>query len=333
MHTTLVLSLICPCCNHPQLDTEVYAGNRNDIFEGRLICPCCRMWYRIEEGIVDLLPPSLRNRRVHEEFVVRHGLPVPAFEQQSNTDIRFVQIDFFKKCVDIYDRKVSDSTFYKALNKVTFFPWVRKNLRKTDNVINLGCGTGKQMLMLAQEGIPSLGIDISEEMLLCAYKKIKALGFGELVDFIIADALNPPLKNESFKACVLCSTLHHLPDPQGTLANIAKKLRVGGLVYISDPHKSPLRFIFDLMMRVWRLYDEEGNKNPLISRRQMAEWLSKAGLKGCIRISTYLPPHLMYLLSTQTNTVILKVSDYVFNQIPVIKNLGGVIITEAVKVG
>jgi len=113
--------------------------------------------------------------------------------------------------------------------------------------------------------------------------------------------------------------------------NISRKLTLEGLVYTSDPHKSPVRFIFDWMMKLWTLYKEEASENPLISRAQLLQWLERAGFKSSIYVSTYLPPHLLYLLSTKTNVMILRVSDFIFNLIPGVRDLGGVVIAQAVK--
>ena len=115
------------------------------------------------------------------------------------------------------------------------------------------------------------------------------------------------------------------------LSALAERMKPQGVMFTSDPNRSPLRFIFDFLMRIWKLYDEEAGHEPLIARAQLNQWLGAAGMNGRIWISTYLPPHALYLLSKKTNVVLLKVSDGFFNSLPVVRNWGGVIIAEGKK--
>lgn len=89
--------------------------------------------------------------------------------------------------------------------------------------------------------------------------------------------------------------------------------------------------IVDFLMKIWRLYDEKAAKEPLLSEQQLKKWFSNAGLDSKIEISTYIPPHIFYLLDARINIFLLRLSDRIFNKIPLVKNLGGVIIAEGIK--
>ena len=100
-----------------------------------------------------------------------------------------------------------------------------------------------------------------------------------------------------------------------------------------EPHKSPVRFIFDWMMRRWMLWKEEANEAPLFTASQFLSWLGAGGLDVRVSYSTYLPPHLFYLVKGGAGDRLLVATDAVFNAMPVLRRFGGVIIADAVKRG
>jgi hypothetical protein len=85
------------------------------------------------------------------------------------------------------------------------------------------------------------------------------------------------------------------------------------------------------MMRHWNLWKEEANDDPLFTRKKFQTWLSAGGLDARICYSTYLPPHLFYLIDRRKGEWLLGTTDVVFNSVPGLRRLGGVIIAEAVK--
>jgi SAM-dependent methyltransferase len=217
------------------------------------------------------------------------------------------------------------------LEDVYFRDWISLHLEGGGDVLDVGCGTGRHLVLMAQQGIRTVGVDISEEMLLAAREKIVHLGAHSQVELILADAEQLPLKNQVFDACVLSGTLHHLARPLLALQEAASKVRTGGAFYSFDPHDSPVRFVFNWMMKVWRLWEEEASDDPLFTEDQLRGLYRAAGIVAQTRISTYLPPHLFCLLGSKNNARLLRLSDNVFRSIPLIKKLGGVVIVEGVR--
>jgi SAM-dependent methyltransferase len=199
------------------------------------------------------------------------------------------------------------------LDETCFLKWLEKNIMPGFLVLEIGCGTGRQTLPTVLRRARVVGIDISEEMLLIARKKLYNSGCLESVDFILGDAEDIPLKNQIFDACEIIGTLHHLQRPDLVLQNALKKIIPRGAFFSYDPHGSPIRFIFDWLMRIWKLYDEENSGNPLFSERQLLEMLEKAGIKGSTKISTYLPPHVFQYIPPKFRAKLLEASDNFFN--------------------
>jgi hypothetical protein len=84
-------------------------------------------------------------------------------------------------------------------------------------------------------------------------------------------------------------------------------------------------------MRRWMLWKEEANDAPLFSASQFQSWLGAGGLDTQVRYSTYLPPHLFYLVKGRAGDQLLAATDALFNAVIGLRRLGGVIIAEAVK--
>ena len=336
MNRSTLPYLLCAECGAYDLHLETYSPPEGEqILEGRLICPKCSTWFRIENGIIDLLPMHLRQKnyerfmRKNERFAAKHNLSLPSYSAEfasNGTSEKTKPMGAFED-VDDYERRVVNNSYYKALDRVAFFDWMERNLTDQDFVLDIGCGTGRQCIPLAERNIRAIGVDIDEEMLCEAIKKIGSSPFISMADFIVGDGENPPVKQKSFTACVLYGVLHHLADKRKTVINAASKLLPGAAVYSLDPHRSSARFAFDLLMRLWQLYVEEADEDPLISENQLYEWMRNARVEGNVTLSTYIPPH-VFVLGFSANVMLLKFTDRLFRRIPWIRNIGGVIIFE-----
>ena len=325
--------IICPQCGSDKFAITVFKENHLEIEDGYITCEKCNSWHRIESGIVDLLPKSLKRLDLYKKFIDKYNMKL-SVEISLNKDDRQKnsQIDFFRKNLSDYENNVVNSRYYRALDIVTLSNWTKTYAKEGDIALDIGCGTGRQCLLLAQRKIKTIGIDISEEMLLEAKNKISRQNLNGYVDLLVADATNPPLRNNSFDLCILYGILHHLEDRNGTIIKVSQKLKKTGRFFSLDPNKSPMRFIFDFLMKYWKLYKGEADDLPLISKKELSQWLTDAGIKNKIAYSTYILPHFLYPLSVNINIKLLRFTDRIFNKVPLIRNFGGAIITEGIKV-
>jgi SAM-dependent methyltransferase len=96
--------------------------------------------------------------------------------------------------------------------------------------LDYGAGTGNVTMPLLGTGFRVLAADISEHCL--AVLRRKASGVGELQTVIIDKPIESMFKREQFDLLVGYSVLHHIPDYLGAVRELAKLVRVGGVLLI-----------------------------------------------------------------------------------------------------
>lgn len=103
-------------------------------------------------------------------------------------------------------------------------------------VADLGCGTGRYALQMGRLGADRVfGLDLSPEMLAVAARKARRGGIA--VAWQQADLNEPlPLEDASIDVALCALTLSSVADPVPPLRHIARVLRPGGALVLSDRH-------------------------------------------------------------------------------------------------
>jgi ubiquinone/menaquinone biosynthesis C-methylase UbiE len=105
--------------------------------------------------------------------------------------------------------------------------------RKVQRILDLCCGTGRNLIFLAKEGFEVCGIDLSLEGLRQTRRKVEAAGLG--AELKRGDMTEIPYPSSSFDAVICIYAIYHntLENMRGTLAEIHRVLRRGGLAYVT----------------------------------------------------------------------------------------------------
>ena len=110
-----------------------------------------------------------------------------------------------------------------------------ESLSKIDfsNVLELGCGTGKNTEWLITKANSLIGLDFSKKMLALALEKIKS----NKVKFIDAN-LNQkwPVDDNSFDLATINLTLEHIKKLDHIFRSLHKKLAAGGKCFVCELH-------------------------------------------------------------------------------------------------
>lgn len=141
------------------------------------------------------------------------------------------EIEYENKIAKNYNEWYHSTPIMKA-HVETFARFVRKNLKKGDKVLDLGCGPASlwpywQKII----GVEFIGVDVSPKMISVA-KKYFPRG-----KFQVADSEKLPFLNKEFDAVICSSVLHHLPKTDQTLKEIKRILKPYGKLIGREPQK------------------------------------------------------------------------------------------------
>lgn len=122
-------------------------------------------------------------------------------------------------------------------------PEVDRRLGGVDGlrVADLGCGTGRHSVRLAERGARVSAIDFSEAMLSQARGKVARAGLEAAVEFRRHDLAAPlPLESDSFDRVLCCLALEHVAELPPVFAEMGRICRPGGRIIVSEMHPAML---------------------------------------------------------------------------------------------
>lgn len=108
-----------------------------------------------------------------------------------------------------------------VLREVAAAPWL----------VEVGIGTGRIAVPLAERAIRVTGIDISTSMMGVLRGKRTD------IDLLLAEASHPPLREASFDGVLFVHILHLVPDAEATMRATLPLVRPGGVVVRGNEHR------------------------------------------------------------------------------------------------
>jgi SAM-dependent methyltransferase len=155
-------------------------------------------------------------------------------------------------------------------------------------ILEIGCGTGRLLLPLAETGHTLTGLDLSKVALDAAQAKIRAAGLTKRVSVRLADMRNFELRQRNFAlALIPLNTFMHchtLDDQLATLKTICRHLQPGGQLIIDLFHPDPTM----LAEADGRLYFEADMMDDLTGRLVQWYWRHDIDLAQQMRHLTYI---------------------------------------------
>jgi ubiquinone/menaquinone biosynthesis C-methylase UbiE len=124
------------------------------------------------------------------------------------------------------------------------------DLDTTKTVVDVGTGTAFVAAGLASRAERVLAFDLSPAMLEVAAGNLAALNIDN-VELREADVAGLPLDDNSVDAAVANMVLHHAEDPGGMIAEMARVVRPGGWVAITDEVEHPYEWMRTEHADVW----------------------------------------------------------------------------------
>ena len=117
--------------------------------------------------------------------------------------------------------------FLTEEERYSTYPWLYEaaefRRHQGDKVLEVGCGTGSDLLQFAKHGALATGIDLTTKHVELARRRV-----GDLAVVYEADARHLPFEDESFDYVYSHGVLHHSDEPEQIVREMFRVLRPGG---------------------------------------------------------------------------------------------------------
>ena len=162
---------------------------------------------------------------------------------------------------------------------------IEEILRVTDssiNILDIACGTGNflkaQQEAYTDKRIKWFGCDLSQEMLAIAHKKVSH------VEFIKANAVKLPYKNNSFNFITCNYAFHHFFDKYKSIQEIYRILKPNGAFLIKNMclEHMPLSWIYYYFPQTKRI-----DRRRFWSNQKLFSILEEIGFKVDIKVEVF----------------------------------------------
>jgi len=142
--------------------------------------------------------------------------------------------DPYKKIANTYDRYVEPSMAVIRQIGMKIYP-----PREGIHVLDVGCGTGTNLMLYHEAGCNVFGIDLSPTMVEVAQKKL-----GDRAEIRLGDASKMPYSDDSFDLVTGFLTLHEMPSQirPAVISEMVRVMKHGGRILLIDYHLGPIRF-------------------------------------------------------------------------------------------
>lgn len=153
--------------------------------------------------------------------------------------------------------------------------------------LDAGCGSCAHSVRLARRGFKVHAVDFSESALKMAQQFVRAKGVQDRITLGRESLLELSFPDESFDYVLCWGVLMHIPDVERAVAELARVLKPGGALVISEGNKSSLEAVtMRNLKRVLRRekakvkdtpagveYWKEKDGDALVTRQANVDWL------------------------------------------------------------
>jgi ubiquinone/menaquinone biosynthesis C-methylase UbiE len=142
--------------------------------------------------------------------------------------------DPYKKIAKTYDRYIEPSiAVLRQIGMKMYTP------KEGMHVLDVGCGTGTNLMLYHEAGCNVSGIDLSPTMVEVAQKKL-----GDRAEIRLGDASKMPYSDGSFDLVTGLFTLHEMPSQirPAVISEMVRVVKQGGRILLIDYNLGSIRF-------------------------------------------------------------------------------------------
>jgi 2-polyprenyl-3-methyl-5-hydroxy-6-metoxy-1,4-benzoquinol methylase/uncharacterized protein YbaR (Trm112 family) len=345
MLRSLLPKLLCPTCRRQEANVRAIVfeegATPGTLRQGVVVCQGCKAWYPLDDYVLDLEPQALQDAPDRASFRSRFQTEL----ENNGLSIRENDVgsgDFSaqrkqRQHFDAYAESESQSyrnyalqPFWRSVDELTFSRWAPK-IPANSHLLDIGCANGRSSLYWARRGVCVTGFDISKKLIREAVHIAQAEGLDRHATYFVGDGRHPPIRDECFDHALTYGVLHHLPEPGAVCHEIQRLLKKGGTHFGSENNQSFFRGIFDTLMKLNPLWNEEAGEQPLISKAMLSNWTNGLAVRIESRTIVYVPPHLCNWLGRRASYHLLRITDGVAAKLGPLGEQGGLLVFEIDK--
>jgi SAM-dependent methyltransferase len=133
-----------------------------------------------------------------------------------------------KKAADLAQEHWNETALFLTEDqRYSAYPWLYEmaefRYHAGERVLEIGCGTGCDLLQFAKHGAAAIGIDITQEHLRLARQRVE-----DRAEVKYGDAREIPVADSSIDYVYSHGVIHHSDDPKRIVSEIMRVLRPGG---------------------------------------------------------------------------------------------------------
>lgn len=203
------------------------------------VCPACAARYPIVEGIPDL--------RVSEGPFISNADDRAKAQVLADATRRGAG---FSELVHAYyamtpEVPPADALRFRAairagerLADALLLSWELPGGPERNGLLDVGCGTGPLLVAAAKRGAAAHGVDVALRWLVVARARLEEAGVS--CPLVCANAEALPWGDGSFGSVTFVSSLEHMPEQEGVLAEGVRVLTGGGTLHVYTPNRGSL---------------------------------------------------------------------------------------------
>jgi ubiquinone/menaquinone biosynthesis C-methylase UbiE len=142
--------------------------------------------------------------------------------------------------VSRYDAQETWDAIADSFDTTRRAPWKRclefiETMKKTDVIVDLGCGNGRHLFPSATQCSQAIGVDISKKLLYIVQRKIKEKNVDN-ISLSHADLVHLPFRDNSMDAALCVASLHNIKGKyrrQEAVREIYRILKPNGTAFVS----------------------------------------------------------------------------------------------------
>ena len=131
-------------------------------------------------------------------------------------------------------REIPEST--SRIEELRYRMLISKVPKKSEKVLDIGCGNGELICMLAEKKHKCVALDLSKNMLAKSKNRAKKLGVTQ----IQGDAMNIPIQDSSIDVIMRSEVLEHINDYGKIFERRHRVLKSYGIIIVFIPYEEVL---------------------------------------------------------------------------------------------